>query len=432
MADQASQTRPVLATDEQIAAERALLRLNDDPEIKALKAELRAELAATPAMQSPDTAGRLDEAIAMWTNSLIMLEAATDQPSPAFIWATDDTPHSWMGHDFPGSGIAGDNPDAVYRIVTIDGNQRYVVEGQIDMAHRPAELTIDVTRGDLIPQAPLQNQSSSHADMGLQVAFTDDRTFTVSPDGHFRLDVGGTGSGPDHVPLAQGTTTFLIREMLSDWTQRPARVSIRRIDGPPPATGAAIRDYEVLKAGVLRKLPAYVRFWGGYKDMYMGGLKPNVLGGPAARDGGWGYIAAVRFKLEPDEAVLLTITDAGAGYTGMQLSDPWMITPDTRHNQISLNKAQSRPNADGSITYVASPGDPGVANWIDTVGMREGFVLARWQVVPKDAKQDDLVRDFRIVKLSDLSALGGVQRVNPDERRDALAGRGAAHALRLR
>lgn len=428
---QALASRPLLATNEQIEAERALLQLIDDPDIKALQQELRAELAATLAGGSDDAAARLDQAVIMWTNSLIMLETATDQPEPAFIWATDDTPHEWMGHLFPGSGIAGDNPDGVYRIVTLDGNGRYVIEGRIDMAHRPAETTFDVTRGDLIPQAPLKNQSNNHADMGLQVSFTDDRKFTVAPDGRFRLEVGREGSGPDHLATADGTTTVLIREMLSDWNQRPADVRIRRIDRPATPGASAVRPLAALKAGVLQKLPAYIRFWGKYKDIYMGGLAPNVLGGPAARDGGWGYIAAVRFKLQPDQAILLTTTSQRAGYTGAQLSDPWMITPDARANQISLNSAQARANADGSFTYIVSPRDPGVANWIDTTGLHEGFVLLRWQVVPQAAEKDALVRDCRVVNLSDLPAMPGVPRTAPQERGKIVGDRPQSHARRL-
>lgn len=426
--------RPLLATPQQIEAEHMLLRLIKDPDIEAAQAGLYDELAQAPASRGEEPARLLKNAIAMWTNSLIMLETATDQPSPAFIWATDDTPRDWLGHIFPGSGIAGDNPDAVYRIVTLDGNGRYVIEGRIDMAHRPSETTIDVTRGDLIPAAPLENQNKNHADMGLQLAFTDDRTFTVGPDGHFRLDLGGEGSGPDHLATADGTTTILVREMLSDWSQRPARLSIRRVDRPEAPGVVPVRPYEDLKASVLRKLPAYVRFWSGYKDKYMGGLAPNDMGGPAARDGGWGFIAGIRFRLERDEAVLITTTDAGAGYMGVQISDPWMITPDARRQQISLNSAQARRNDDGSYSYIVSLADPGIANWIDTAGLKEGFVLLRWQAMPGNADADivrkQLIRDFRIVKLTELPALPGVPRVTAQERADILARRAKAYASR--
>lgn len=426
----------VLATPEQLASERLLLRLIDDSDIQAVQEELRAGLAQTPLGRDGVGADRLMNAIKMWTQSLIMLETATHQPVPAFIWATDDTPHQWHGVSFPGSGIAGDNPDAAYRILTLNGSKDTVITGQIDMENRPSETTIDVTRGDLIPQSALENQTTDHADMGLQLSFTNDREFSVGPEGHFRLTAGVNGEGPNHLKTAHQTVTILIREMLSDWNQRPAILAIEQAPSTEAITATprsdALKSYAEVKSAVLAKLRSYVGFWSDYNGNFLGGLGANELGGPAARDGGWGYIAAIRFKLAADEAMIIETSDAGADYTGIQISDPWMITPDASQNLISRNKAQATADASGNITYVVSAVDSGHPNWVDTAGLAEGFILLRWQAMPSTADKDALLHGYRIVRHSALSAVAGHGSISPQQRSDEQADRKRAFESRYR
>ena len=89
---------PLLATSEQIEAEALLISLLGDPDLTQLQAKIASELAATPRGQMPDGAMRLDEAVAQWTNSLIFGEMTNYRPYPAFLWGTDDTPRTWLGH----------------------------------------------------------------------------------------------------------------------------------------------------------------------------------------------------------------------------------------------------------------------------------------------------------------------------------------------
>ena len=63
-----------------------------------------------------------------------------------------------------------------------------------------------------------------------------------------------------------------------------------------------------------------------------------------------------------------------------------------------------------------SPKDPGAANWLDTVGLHEGFGIIRWQGTPKGATKDGLLREHRVVKLSEVAAIPGLPRVTPEQR----------------
>jgi hypothetical protein len=60
-------------------------------------------------------------------------------------------------------------------------------------------------------------------------------------------------------------------------------------------------------------------------------------------------------------------------------------------------------NADGTVTYVIASTDPGAANWLDTTGYRDGFGILRWQAIPATLTKDGLIREVRIVKLSEVA-----------------------------
>jgi hypothetical protein len=414
---------PVLATLEQRDAERQLLALLGDSDLQALQRQLAAEMAAMPTGQERDGAAQIDNAVAQWTNSMIFTEISSYQLSPAFLWATDNTPREWFGHSLGGAGIAGDNPDFIYRRLTVEGAEQFEITGRIDLAHRPAEMTMEAMRGNVGPMT-LQNQSRGHADMGNQVAVIGGRDLKLDPDGSFRITLGGRPGDGNHLATEPGEITVLVRDVLSDWSQRPARISIRRlVDAGQP------NDPADLKQRVLAKLPAYVRFWANYHTTWLGGLAPNSYAGPVARDGGWGFIAGLRFALAADEALLVTTTSGGAGYAGFQLTDPWMISPDRRRHQASLNLSQARPNIDGSYTYLVGPTDPGIANWIDSAGLRNGLALLRWQSVPAGADKDALIREFRVIKLSEAGLLD-VPHVTAGERIAALARQAADYMAR--
>jgi hypothetical protein len=372
-------------------------------------------------------ATRLDEAISQWTNSLIFAELASSRASPAFLWATDDTPRTWLGHTIGGVGMAGDNPDAIYRLVPIDGAGRYEILGSFDQAKRPAQLVIEVLGVELTHPEQMFDQSSKHSST-IQDALITDRDLVIGPNGEFRITLGGSSDGHNHIPTKPGHITVGVRDMLSDWAQRPCRLTIRRVD----CTQTEPVDAEELRRRIHADLSGFVRFWAAFPNTWFGGLKPNTIADPAGRPGGWGFIAGLRFQLSPGEAILVTTGRGDARYTGSQVIDPWMIGPDARQNQVSLNLSQATPDADGSFTYVIAPSDPGVANWLDTAGLHEGFAIFRWQGIPRDATKDGLLRDFRVVGNSDIANAPGIARVSPKQRKAQLAARLEGYDNRVR
>jgi hypothetical protein len=420
---------PWLASPQQLEAEQMLMQVERDPQVKAIQAKLRADLAASTRAQMPAAAATLDNAIAQWTRSLIMSEVIKRPWSPVILWTTDDTPRTWLGHALGGVGTSGDNPDAIYRTGMLEGGGRYELLGRFHPDSRPTQLLIEVDAGDMTqPSKLLGGGGGAPLDIHSAALITD-KQLVVNPDGTFRITVGGEADGPNHLALPpSGFCSIGSRDMLADWTLRPCQMTLRRLDkaAQQPFGLAELRQL------VLADLDGYIRFWAHFPDIWMGALKPNTHAEPQARPGGWGFVAGLNYHLAPDEALLVTTSRGEAKYTGFQINDPWMIAPDARTRQVCLNTAQSTPNADGTLTYIIAKTDPGAANWLDTAGLDDGLAIMRWQQVPVTMTGAGLIRDFRVIKLSEVAGMKDLPRVTQQERRARVAARTAAYNTRVR
>lgn len=424
----------ILGNEAQISAEKMVIRLLHDPDIVALQDRIKAELATTPRGRTADGGDRIETAVLQWTAGLIFDEINyASRDNPAFVMGSDTAPRRWFGHTFPGNGKAGDNPDAIYRSTVLDGRGRYEVTGRIDPARPSAQLLFSVFAGTMThPVAAKETEdTTSNPDAGIfrNLGNLDDTQLDIAADGSFRFLIGGEPQdGVGHLPTEPAPCSFGCRQMLLDWNTPPLRLSIRRLDCQPDAE----IDIATVKQSVLADLAGVIGFWSNYPDVWLGGIKANCSAPPGAREGGWGFIGGVHFKLEPGEAAIVTIHPGAAAYMGFQLTDPWMIAPDHGRNFTCLNRAQSVADTDGRYTYVISPVDPGTANWLDTCGMSEGMGLMRWQGFPGGASDNaGLFHDFRIVKLSEVAALEGVARVTPEERSRQIAARKASFFSRF-
>lgn len=244
-------------------------------------------------------------------------------------------------------------------------------------------------------------------------------------DRRVTVTVGPEEGGPLHLQSRPGRIQIYTRDSQSDWSQTPAQVTVQRLDRPSEWSA---RSEDEIAAAIVADMPAWVRFWRGFKDTFLDFPHPNVLVGPRGRDGNWGYLAGGRFALSDHQALLVTLDPANSYYTGFQITDPWTIAPDPMLRLASLNKRQVVPNEDGAVTYFLALYDPGVANWIDTCGLHEGWMLARWQGTPTDVSLDRMIREVRLTTLDDLPT--GIPTIDLAGRRAQIAKRAAAFARR--
>jgi hypothetical protein len=54
-----------------------------------------------------------------------------------------------------------------------------------------------------------------------------------------------------------------------------------------------------------------------------------------------------------------------------------------------LNGTQAQADPDGKIRIVVADRNPGVTNWVETLGHRKGFLQFRWQRVSRELTEAD-------------------------------------------
>jgi hypothetical protein len=407
-----------LATSDQRDVEKLALWLIEHPEVRAARESARALLLADPVAGTPDGRMGLDRALDQWVLALVMRVVNADRARPRVVWNVYNVPRTWFGHTYLGAAVAIDNPDNSNREIPIDGASSYRISGRLGA--RPTQLTIEIVA-----------DFDGYAGLGRTLSALTIQNIVADADGRFAISVDGEPAGDraDHLQSEPGNLWIFARDSMSDWTQEVTELSVERIGGPPAAPE---RSEEDIVADIVASMPGWVGFWRGFKDDFLGYPEPNRLIGPNGRPGGWGFLAGGRFRVSGEDAVVVTTTDGGASYTGFQVSDPWTISPDPLHRLASLNKSQARANPDGSYTYVLAARDPGVHNWIDTVGLHEGWMLLRWQGVPPTTDPATLIRSVEAVRLDDLSdALPeGAPMADLATRAEQIATRIADHALR--
>ena len=403
-----------LYTPDQQAAETLALRLIERADIRAAREEARRAMLADPVAATLDGSLGLDPALDQWLLALAMREANGDPADPKVVWNVSNPPRAWFGHVYHGAAVAVDNPDNFNREIPIDGSGRYAID--LHFSSDPPQFSIVI-----------EMEPEHHAGLGRNIgALTLQQLLPNADDeGRVTVTVGPEDGGPLHLRSELGRIQIYTRDSQADWNQRPAKVAVRRLD--PPADWRPRSENEIA-ATIVTDLLHWVHFWSHFKDDFLGSPEPNRLVGPNGREGNWGYLAGGRFRIADDEAVLVTLDPAGSYYTGFQITDPWTIAPDPMHRLASLNRSQCKPNADGTVTYAVSLADPGVANWIDTCGLHEGWMLTRWQGVPADAALDRMIREVRLVKIDAIPV--EVPRVDLAGRRAQVAERARGFAKR--
>jgi hypothetical protein len=372
-----------------------------------------------------------------------------------------------------------DNADAIYFAAPIDGRHAYWLRGEAgDHRHWRGEPRRKT--GRLAPQylifelsdGCLAGDSGSLAELRPGVkAMTgrlDSSELEVGPDGRFEILLaaerprGYAGNfiasrressrpSPDDPTASRErfATHVSGRQLFYDWqNEDPVPLSLTRIgrEGEhPPAYGPQAA------AAQLRSLGALVRgqmhFWNEFytvllethgKPVETGARdgKPDERFMPrnalnavnaAARETGGGqstnlYAGGV-YELEPDEALIVeTRIPVTPQYVGFHLSNLWGESHDFANHQSSLNGFQVELDPDGVLRWVVAHRDPGVPNWVDTTGHREGFLTPRWAYsqTPDPAQWPTIAATK--VRWDELRSHlpKGVRRVSPEERREGI------------
>jgi len=355
--------------------------------------------------------------------------AGSIQASLRLAWAYQrDFPY-FVSSTGPYTKMGLDNPDTLYFHSYLRDDAEYVVTGRRGTT---ADLSFQVLKGDYSPVEVPDSLS----------AF-DDRAIEIAGDGTFELRFGPSAPGDrrNYFRLGAGSSMLLVREVYSDWAaERRGTISIRRADrtgcAPPAAAdpGAQAKRYAVAGKILVSRLRTFLAFpeWFYLKEPV------NTMTPPRPTPGGLAtqFSSAGHYGLGDDEAMIVTVPAAGrevAPYQGIQLGSMWYVSLDYSNHQTSLTADQARIDPDGTMRFVISERDPGVANWLERTGHRRGYVQIRWQRLTRDLTPADgpQVAVVPFAGLPGLLPYYEDARVSAQEWRARIAARQAAVAERM-
>ena len=257
------------------------------------------------------------------------------------------------------------NPDNVYRSALLEPDGVYRVYGQ---RGTHAELTFQV-----LDQYPIIG-------LGKNLMVVQPDQHGAKPGKRFEFFLGGQAPrGKTWFALPKNALAILARQSFADWQETPSTLFIERLDVPTEP------EYKNQFAIAATALCQATKLWAEtYVPMIARATKVNDLPAPRASEMGAGGLGGqqsilARYRVSKDEALLITVRKADAIYQGIQIGDPWFVTPNTLRHQISLTAKQAHLDEDGFIRFVIALEDPGVPNWLDAAGNAEGYVFMRWQ-----------------------------------------------------
>ena len=322
-----------------------------------------------------------------------------------------------------------ENADAIYFMAPIDGRESYVVRGRVD-DHRHWRGEAPAPTGRIAPQylifevtqGCIAGDSGSLAELRpgvkAQMGRLDSSSIEVDAQGRFEILLaperpqGHTGNfistyrktsrpSPDDPTGSTDRYAEWVsgRQLFYDWEREDAALlTISRVGSEgehPPAYDPAEAAAQLRKMGELVR--GQMHFWNefytvllevyGKRDGKEGErfMPRNAFNAPNAASGATGggqstniYSGGV-YELEPDEALIVeSRVKLAPQYMGFHLGNLWGESIDYAHHHSSLNGFQVERDEDGAYRYVVAHRDPGVPNWLDTSGHREGFLTPRW------------------------------------------------------
>ncbi len=360
-----------------------------------------------------------------------------------------------------------DNADAVYLCAPIDGACSYLLRGRAgDTRHWRGEPP--AAEGRKAPQYVIFETPSRYVGDSGSIAelrpgtaanggVLDSSKLEVGADGRFEI-LFAPGRPDGHrgnfIPtqatrrvkqpdgsvseLAFTSRWIVLREIFHDWEREDlldlelVRLGTEGTHPPPLAPEAVAAQLRHVGEWVNHQVRYWNEFYAvtletyadqdgdGKRFMPRNDLNPPnpgvAFGGQATN-----LYAGGVFELVPGEALLVEVSvPVPPAYSGFHLANLWGESLDFANHQSSLNGFQVEVDPDGVRRYVVSYADPGVANWIDTTGLPEGFLSLRWTYTNRPTA----LPTTRVTKLraDEIRARlpAGTRSVSPEERRERI------------
>lgn len=281
----------------------------------------------------------------------------------------------------PTRKFTGDNADTIYYDAPVRASRTYRVRG-----NRAGAVYVSLT----VEAGAQDGRFGTHT-----AGAINDTEFDVGSDGSFEVIFGGEPRSSNWLALPPDAARITTRHYYEDEAPRAADttpcipLSIEAIDeeipAPPPPDDASVaagirrviqfvetRTFGLGKPGT-REQPAFVS---KVPNVFPPPVKPGDFA-LAAVDAAYSMTV---YMLGPDEALVIRGRWPKCCFANVSLWNRHMQTLDYAHRRVSLNRKQTKLEADGSFRMVIAHSDPGVANWLDTEGKPFGLVFWRFML----------------------------------------------------
>ncbi len=316
------------------------------------------------------------------------------------------------------------NPDDIYLYSPIRGDLSYRVSGNrgtIRILNFTTQSRLSGTVDDVA-------EISGHNDL-------DDEDITFDEDGNFELVFSAeppAGRDGNWAPLAPDAGVMMVRFRSYDWiNERDPQLTIECLDPVPPKPRLG-REEIVSRIREMARFPVrksrnYYRMQNGIKERVgVNTFEPVRIPGALSKQVYWPAV----FELDDGEALIIeTELPAVRPYWNIQLNDPYFNVIEYVYRLSSTNGAMATISSDGRFRAVVALEDPGVPNWLDPGGFKQGTIYGRWYGCDSDP-----VPSIRRVPLVDLHRHLPVDTplVTPQQRREELRQRVLACQRRRR
>lgn len=290
--------------------------------------------------------------------------------------------------------IGWDNPDNIYYSAPLRGDHEYWIRGNLGTARFSSFMMYS----GIIGYTPI-------TEMRL-VDGVDSSQLQLDENGNFEIYLSAKPHAGNWLQLAPDVKNIIIRQMFDDWQNAQSGwleiINLTTLGQSPAAFTAAQLQQQLASTiefvtGIRKTLTLATRL------LFSIRIGDNELLAPKegtmemsdpSQQTSFGH-----FKLSPEQALIISFPKTECLFTNIQLANPWQESLDYTNFQVHLNNHSTRVDSDGVIRYVISAADPGVPNWLDTTGLAEGSIFARWTLCQSHPQQVD----SQLVELSQLS-----------------------------
>ena len=312
--------------------------------------------------------------------------------------------------------LGGNDASNYYGALFLDGQKTYRMSGRL---------------GDV---RIMTVQVANHLFGTPDYRFVDNREFVpadMSADGSLELVFSATQQAGNWVRLdpESGYNMVTLRRQMADWFDDEGAFTVEMLSAPG---GDEEQNPKQMAERISRAADFFmyaIKSWViGIYDYFKGvsGGKVNTIGfiSPSVSNTGelglspsTDYGSAI-FELQTDQAIIIeSDVPENAVYWSFQLFDVWGKSIDFVYHQSDINMNRAVIDSDGRFRAVISIEDPGVPNWLDPKGRKEGLFIMR-----NYRGSTHPVPTLRVVKFTDLTKYlpTDTPQMTPEQRQEVL------------